>query len=56
MTNCLQCTGAAFEHVTIDERILYCGRCGWEHRERIATPRPRSFKRPEPKAAAHRRR
>jgi hypothetical protein len=47
MAPCQHCTGAAFEHVTGDERILYCGRCGWEHRERLATGRPRGPKRAE---------
>ena len=45
MARCLHCTGWAFEHVTSDERILYCGNCGWEHRELLLSRRPRSFKR-----------
>jgi hypothetical protein len=31
----------AFEHVTVDERILYCTQCGWEHREVFRGPRAR---------------
>jgi hypothetical protein len=33
MTMCLHCTGSAYEHLTSDQRIVYCGNCGWEHRE-----------------------
>ncbi len=39
MTPCPHCNGLAFEHVTVDERIFYCGQCGWEDRRRCAGPR-----------------
>ena len=50
MSPCPHCTGQAFEHVTSDTRILYCGTCGWEHRETLPVHRPRSpFKRAQVK-------
>jgi hypothetical protein len=29
----MHCQGRVIEHLTSDHRILYCDRCGWEHRE-----------------------
>jgi hypothetical protein len=55
MAICQHCSGSAFEHLTVDERIIYCSVCGWEHRERLAERRPRTFKR-EPVKQAQRRR
>ena len=40
MTCCQQCAAHAYEHLTSDQRILYCGNCGWEHRESRARQVP----------------
>lgn len=55
MATCLHCMSAVFEHLTADERIVYCARCGWEHRERLACRRPRLFKRATPRVPARQR-
>jgi len=55
MATCPHCTGATIEHLTSDERIVYCDRCGWEHRETLAERRTQRFKRPEQRDPPRRR-